>query len=135
MNKALEFFIHFDDCDPAGIVFFANYFKLAHRAIEEFLPQIGIEWDDWFNNSEYGVPLVNASSDFKQPMFQGKKYLALVTPIRIGESSVSFQCEFKTQNGELCASVSTTHVFIDTKARKKTPIPQQIKIKLMEATA
>lgn len=130
MSFQTEFQAHFDDCDPAGIVFFANHFKLAHRAIEEFVVEAGIEWKDWFQSDQYGAPLIHAEADYKTPMLQGQKFHAKVRLIKIGESSVEFETTFEKTNGDICSVVKTVHVFINTSSMKKQNIPDNIRKKL-----
>lgn len=133
MSFKKKWHIHFDECDPAGIVFFANYFKLAHRSIEEFIMQNGISWQSWFQSPDFGVPLIHAESDYKRPMLQGNSYQAVVKLTKLGESSVQFETTFQTLQQETCAVIKTVHVFVDTKNLNKISIPQVIRQKL-EAT-
>ena len=63
--------IHFDECDPAGIVFFAHHFRLAHQVIEAFVQNQGVSWNEWFASPDYGVPLVHVEADYKAPMLAG----------------------------------------------------------------
>jgi acyl-CoA thioester hydrolase/1,4-dihydroxy-2-naphthoyl-CoA hydrolase len=119
--------VHFDECDPAGIVFFGNFFRLAHRAIEEYLPTVGIPWNEWFLGKGYAAPLVHAEADYKSPLFQGEKYKASVQLQKMGESSVTFTTTFAAVNGRLCATVTTVHAFIDTKTKTKIAIPSSIR--------
>lgn len=130
MSFKKQFQVHFDECDPAGIVFFGNYFKLAHRGIEDFIVDSGITWKDWFQSKDFGVPLIHADADYKIPMFQGESYVANIDVTKIGESSISFETVFETLSGDVCSVVRTVHVFIDSKSMKKRPIPEDFRSKL-----
>jgi len=122
--------IYFDDCDPAGIVLFANYFKIAHRLIEDFIRSKNIEWSEWFHAKNHGVPLVHAEADYKRPLIQGHTYKGLVKIAILSDSSVTFSTELLTQEGQLCTQIQTVHVFIDSTSLKKMSIPPSIRQKL-----
>lgn len=58
--------IAFSDCDPAQIVFFANYFKWFDTAFREFFTACGIpSWrDTTAQRGIIGTPLVDAQAKF-----------------------------------------------------------------------
>jgi 4-hydroxybenzoyl-CoA thioesterase len=58
--------IAFSDCDPAQIVFFANYFKWFDTAFREFFTACGIpSWRDTSaQRGIIGTPLVDAQARF-----------------------------------------------------------------------
>ncbi|MCB0407664.1 MAG: acyl-CoA thioesterase [Bdellovibrionales bacterium] len=122
--------IYFDDCDPAGIVLFANYFKIAHRLIEDFIRSKDIDWSEWFHAKNYGVPLVHAEADYKKPLLQGNTYKGTVDTASMSESSVTFATQLFTHEGQLCTQIQTVHVFIDASTLKKISIPSAIRQKL-----
>jgi YbgC/YbaW family acyl-CoA thioester hydrolase len=126
----MHFTVAFDEADGEGIVFFGNYFRLAHRALEAYLPTIGIPWTEWFNNAEWAAPLRHVEADYLQPLRPGDTFAAEIKVSDIGESSVSFMYEFKTPSGQPIARLKTTHVFIDRATIKKRPIPGALRLQL-----
>lgn len=66
--------IAFSDCDPAQIVFFANYFKWFDTASREFFTACGVP--SWRDTEEQrgiiGTPLVDAQASFKQSATYGE---------------------------------------------------------------
>lgn len=119
-------FIPFDQADPGGIVYFANHFAYAHRAIESFIEESGIGWQQWFKNESFGVPLVHAEASYKSMVTPGQSYSFTVKLTSIGNSSVSFQTTIKTDE-EIHSQIQTTHVFVDLNTKKKINIPIKIK--------
>jgi YbgC/YbaW family acyl-CoA thioester hydrolase len=119
--------IRFDDCDPAGIVFFGNFFRLAHRAIEDLLPTLGLTYADWFLSKEYVAPLVHAEADYKTPLFQGQPCTIEVTVANLGQSSVTFTSTFKNHSNKVAAIVTTVHAFICPQTKSKLDIPTKIR--------
>ena len=66
--------IAFSDCDPAQIVFFANYFKWFDTSSREFFTACGIpSWRDTTRDRGIiGTPLVDAQSSFKNSATYGE---------------------------------------------------------------
>ena len=127
MTLKSKIMVHFDDADPGGIVFFANYLKLAHRALEYALPKAGIPWEKWFRPESYGVPLRHVEADYRKPVRPGS-YVDVEQKItRLGNTSVTFESELKNDQGELCAVITHTHVFVDMKTKNSINIPEDIR--------
>ncbi len=122
--------IAFDECDSQGVVFFAAYFRLAHRVLEEFLPEVGIAWSDWFASPAYAVPIRKAQAEYFQPLNVGDSYTVGVQVGPLRESSVQIYFDFLDEDGNLCARVETIHVFVDKKKKRKTKIPNPIRVAL-----
>ncbi len=121
------FTVAFDEADGEGIVFFGNYFRMAHRALEHFLPQVGIPWENWFKHPEYGVPLRHAEADYKAPMRPGDRISVDVNTAKIGESSIEFTYLLTNSSNQHLASVRTIHVFVSRATMGKTAVPEEIR--------
>jgi YbgC/YbaW family acyl-CoA thioester hydrolase len=126
----MRFTVAFDEADGEGIVFFGNYFRLAHRALETYLPTIGIPWTEWFNSPEWAAPLRHVEADYLQPLRPGDTFAAEIKVSEMGESSVNFIYEFNTPSGQPIARLKTTHVFINRETGKKRPIPESLRLQL-----
>ncbi|MCB0422389.1 MAG: acyl-CoA thioesterase [Bdellovibrionales bacterium] len=129
MSFSKEIFIHFDEGDPAGILFFGNIFAFAHRAIEEMLAESQVGWKKWFATPGYGAPLRHVEAEFINPLLPGQTYSVTVEVIKVGASSVQFETLFH-QGQTPCAKVKTSHVFVGIGANKKISkkeIPIEIK--------
>ena len=66
--------VRFGDTDPYGIVYFVNYFRYCHRAIEEFLRVCGLKPEETFKNVQegFGLPIVEAWGRFRRPAKYGE---------------------------------------------------------------
>lgn len=126
----LRFTVAFDDCDSEGIVFFGNFFRLAHRALEAHLPRLGIPWTEWFKNTSWGVPLRHAEADFLRPLRPGEVFDVKISVAEIGESSVHFAYEFLSVEGKPMANLKTSHVFVSRSEMKKVDVPTEIRTRL-----
>jgi 1,4-dihydroxy-2-naphthoyl-CoA hydrolase len=128
--KPLKFTVAFDEADGEGVVFFGNYFRLAHRALEQFIPQLGIPWEEWFKNEEWAVPLRHVECDYLQPLRPGDEFTAHIHVSNVGESSVRFTYELRNAEGKPTAHLTTAHVFVARKTFKKAEIPQSVRERL-----
>lgn len=121
--------IRFEEVDPAGILFFAKAFHLAHEALEVLLTSSPQGWDYWFNNPEWAVPIRSAQSEYYSPVHAGKTYLTRLSVEQPNDSSLNFQFElFNTDsdNKRSLLQVRTTHVFVDKKTFQRRSIPEPI---------
>ncbi len=131
----MQFKVAFDEADGEGIVFFGNYFRLAHRALEAYLPGIGIPWEEWFKNPEWGAPLRHVEADYLQPLKPGDSFEARVQVTKIGQTSVQFSYEFLTVDGLPITRLKTSHVFLNRQGTGKQAIPESIRRRLSAAGA
>jgi acyl-CoA thioesterase FadM len=130
--KPFEFVVPFDEADGEGIVFFGNYFRLAHRTLEWFLPQVGISWESWFRHPEYGVPLRHAEAEYFRPIRPGDRIQVATEIVKVGESSVEFVFEFRGDGTNAAsARVRTVHVFVLRRPfGEKAAVPSELREKL-----
>jgi acyl-CoA thioesterase FadM len=126
--------IHFDQADPAGVLFFARLLEVAHRVYEGFVTdELGTSWASWFRDASLVVPIRRAEAIFEQPLRPGRSYEAEIRITRIGESSFEVTTRFlDLERGEpmRCAETKVTHVFADLARGAKVPIPSDIKARL-----
>lgn len=128
--RTLKFTVAFDEADGEGIVFFGNYFRLAHRAFEQYIPLLGIPWKEWFSHPDWGVPLRHVECDYFQPMRPGQEFTVTIQVESLGESSAHFIYEFKDAGGKSIAKLKTSHVFASRKDFQKIKLPDGIRARL-----
>ena len=60
--------VNFQDCDPAGIVFYPRYFEMLDQTVEDWLRQTGA-WDYPANGAafETGPQIAKVEVDFQRP--------------------------------------------------------------------
>ena len=83
MSKTVTYTVHveFGDCDPAGIVWFPNFFRWIDAASRNFFAQCGVpRWDETTRTlGIIGTPLVDTHSRFLQTASYGDTLLIHVT--------------------------------------------------------
>jgi YbgC/YbaW family acyl-CoA thioester hydrolase len=123
--------ILFHQCDPAGILFFAEIFPITHSAFEDFLNSIGAV-EEYFGNKTYAFPLVSAGANYFKPLKHNEEVIVDVSLKEVGNSSFQLLFEVNNSRFELAAQVTTTHVCIKKATGKKTQLTQRMKAILQE---
>lgn len=122
----LDMKVRLHDTDAAGVLFFANYFKFAHDAYEQFMESIGFDFRNMIDKSSYLILIVNAESNFHKPMYAGDIIKIAVKTKKIGHTSYVLNYEISNNDGEITATVKTTHVAIDKISHKPVALPEKL---------
>lgn len=117
--------INFFDCDPAGIMFFGNVFKLSHSAYEDFINSLNLNFNFWGQN-KFVVPILHSEADFLQPLKTGDEITIEMSVISLKKYLFELYFEIKNKNGELCDRIKTLHIFIDKESKKKIEMDDKI---------
>ncbi|MCC6551078.1 MAG: acyl-CoA thioesterase [Ignavibacteriaceae bacterium] len=117
--------VRFEDCDPAGIIFFANYFRYAQAAIAEYFNATD-EFQEFYNGAELVFPVISTGADFKKMVRLGDMLQIVLSVSQMKESSFEFLFEF-FHEGNKTAELKIAHVCISKKTGAKQPLPEFIK--------
>lgn len=121
--------IEWGDCDPAGIIYYPNYFRIFDASTAMlFEAALGMTKFEMFKNLEFtGWPLVRTQARFVKPTRFGDD-VDVVSSITFGRSS--FDIEHKLSlKGELCAECSEKRVWTvrDPQGHLKShPVPEAV---------
>lgn len=120
-----EYQIKFSDCDPAGVLFFANAFVLCHNALENMLTVNNIA-EEYFSCREFLFPVYTAQSHFLKKMkLHQVVYINLVcNELRESSFSISYRITDSEQN-EL-ARIETVHICVDANKTNKAHLPDYL---------
>ena len=80
--------LYFDQADPGGVAFHGQHSNMAQRVFEDYLPTLGISWEEWFANTELFFPVVQLNIKYTKPLFPGKEYLIQMDFTYMGRSSL-----------------------------------------------
>jgi YbgC/YbaW family acyl-CoA thioester hydrolase len=117
--------INFYDCDPAGIMFYGRIFYICHSAYEELINSLNLEEDYWANDS-YVVPITKSEAQYFKPLKYGNTVIVHLMVKELKRHSFELNYDCRSENGEICAVVKTTHVFVDKKGFKKKELSKEI---------
>jgi acyl-CoA thioesterase FadM len=103
--------LRFRETDPFGWMFYGSVFDIAHDCFEDFVGHLEIDWKDWFEHPEWGVPVRATSAEYMAPLKAGEAFVIQLSLSHLGESSLTAVHQF-WKGQQLCAKISTTHVFV-----------------------
>lgn len=84
--------VRFHHCDPAGIVFYPQFFYLLHEVQEDFLAHIGFPEHTLIAGGT-GVPIVDLKTEFLGMCRNGDPLTMTLELTRVGNSSMGMQYE------------------------------------------
>jgi len=123
--------VKFDDCDPAGIVFFANHFRFCHEAMEAFFDQLPIRYAGLIVVRKTGFPAVQAHAEYKAPLAYGDTATIAVTLEHVGNASAQFHYEIvRARDATVAAICRTTCVHTDLTTYASKPLPDDLRAHL-----
>jgi len=122
--------IAFSETDPGGIVFFAEFFKIAHITYERFFDSLNLE-RNYFLDDKFILPIVHSSADYISPVKFGDE---LVCEVKVGKiGTTSFELVYLLRNKDKSAAkILTKHVAVKKKGFEKAEIPKELLGKLKE---
>ena len=107
--------VRFQHCDPAGIVFYPQYFVLLHEVQEDFLAHIGFA-EHTLIASGIGLPIVDMKAEFLGLCRHGDRLTLSLTLTRIGNASLTMHYEIHAssdiQHGPLAIKLRANSVVV-----------------------
>lgn len=113
--------------DAAGVLFFANYFKIAHDAYESFLESISHPFAEIFAQNDYLLLIVHAEADYMRPLTVGEAVSVEIRVAKMGRTSYSLDYSIKKGTGQPVANVKTVHAAVDGKTHRPIRLPESLR--------
>ena len=88
--------IRFHHCDPAGIVFYPQFFYLLHEVQEDFLAHVGHPEHELIAGG-MGVPIVNLKTEFVGMCRFGDEVSISLHLTRLGNASIQMNYEIHSK--------------------------------------
>ncbi|HRD34720.1 MAG TPA: thioesterase family protein [Rhodocyclaceae bacterium] len=83
--------VRFSDCDPAGIVFFPNYFRMLNGVVEDWWAALGTPWTELVSVRRIGTPTAQLDTEFVQPSQFGDTLRFHLSVEKLGRSSLTLR--------------------------------------------
>jgi 4-hydroxybenzoyl-CoA thioesterase len=125
---------YWSDSDPAGIVFYPNYFRFIEEAEEELFRAAGFDRFTLLQQNKVWMPRAEAFAKFVGPIKLGAAVRIRLYPKLQGEKTVRYDFEFLDETGEKLTEGYVTVVCVDAAQFKGTPIPSAIRKVIESAT-
>ena len=122
--------IRFSHCDPAGIVYFVNFFDMVNAVVEDWFNEaIGWTFDDMHIGQRLGFPIVNTGCEFFRPCHLGDRLELELAVARLGNSSIEFLVVGRVAGDEkFRARHKVALMSLDT--QRALPIPDALREKM-----
>jgi 4-hydroxybenzoyl-CoA thioesterase len=118
--------IQFSHCDPAGIVFYPQFFYILSEAKEDFLIHIGHPQHHYINKLRKGWPMVRLETDFKIPSRYGDQIDVDIEVFKLGRTSLGLEYTIRGDDGERLVANSII-VLTNLDTGKPLPIPDDLR--------
>jgi 4-hydroxybenzoyl-CoA thioesterase len=85
-----ERLIRFSDCDPAGIVFYPQYFVMFNGLVEDWVNEdLGVGYHRLIAEQRVGLPTVRLEADFRAVSRLGDRVILGLSVERLGTRSLT----------------------------------------------
>jgi 4-hydroxybenzoyl-CoA thioesterase len=104
--------IRFSDCDPAGMVFYPQYFVMLNALVEDWFTQaLGVNYAHLLGQRRIGLPTVALQSEFRAPCRMGDAVELRLQLERMGSRSLTLRVD--CMHGPTCC-VQIRQVLVST---------------------
>lgn len=119
--------IRFQHCDPAGIVFYPQYFVLFHEVIEDwFYRGLQVKFADLITGKRLGAPTVDIRGQFFVPSRLGETLEFSLRVKKIGSSSIGLELE-ASAGEEVRVRIEQTLVLFSFDTGRTIPVPDDLR--------
>ena len=122
--------IRFHHCDPAGIVFYPQYFVLFNELVEDWFNEgLGVDFARFHVEDRLGVPMAHIECDFLSPSKIGEVLRFRLAVKKIGTSSLTLEVDARARD-EVRVRATLVVVLASLDAHRPVPFPPEFRRKL-----
>ena len=122
-----EKLIRFHHCDPAGIVFYPQYFILFHELLEDWFNRgLGLNYADLISKERRGLPTAHIDCDFRIPSKIGDTVQMQLAVKRVGNTSITLAVSVRS-GAEVRVTANQVLVLISLEDGAVLPIPPALR--------
>jgi 4-hydroxybenzoyl-CoA thioesterase len=133
---AVERVIRFSDCDPAGIVFYPQYFVMFNGVVEDWVNDaLGIGYRDLVIERRIGLPTVRVEADFSAVSRMGDRVVLSVAVERIGNRSLTLALRCAGAGGDLRMAMRQVLVTTSLDTHRAIDLPADLRAAIARAAA
>ncbi|MGG7564586.1 acyl-CoA thioesterase [Rhodovulum sp. DZ06] len=114
MRHHSQFRVSFGDCDPAGIVFYPNFFRWLDACFHEYLAGHGGHEKVCESVGSIGLGLMDASARFRRPVKPGDVLTVVITGFEWSEKSLTLRYEGRLGDTVAMTGTEVRGMFIRT---------------------
>jgi 4-hydroxybenzoyl-CoA thioesterase len=122
--------IRFSHCDPAGIVYFVNFFDMVSGIVEDWFGEaIGFTFNEMHIQRRVGFPIVNTGCEFFKPCHLGDQLLLELSILKLGRSSIEFSIRGRV-GGEEKFRARHKVAMMSLETLRSLPIPDDLRLRI-----
>lgn len=127
--------IRFAHCDPAGIVFFVNFFEMISGIVEDwFREALGLPFQAMHLEQRLGFPIVSTGCEFYRPCHLGDTLTLELSIARLGRSSIEFEIRGKVGGDEKFRARHKV-AMVSLEGFRSMRIPEDMRSRMLEYCA
>jgi 4-hydroxybenzoyl-CoA thioesterase len=126
--------IRFSDCDPAGIVFYPQYFVMFNGLMEDWVDALGIGFATLVMQRRIGLPTVRLEADFRAVSRFGDDVNLSLEVERLGSRSLTLALRCVALDGELRMAVKQVVVTTSLETHKAIEVPEDFRAAIQRGT-
>lgn len=124
-----ERLIRFSDCDPAGIVFYPQYFVMFNGLVEDWVEEgLGVGFRKLVIERRIGLPTVRLEADFRAVSKMGDKVLLQLRVEKLGSRSITLDSRCISADGsELRMQMKQVLVTTSLESHQAIEVPGDVR--------
>ncbi|HVJ73476.1 MAG TPA: thioesterase family protein [Kofleriaceae bacterium] len=127
--------IRFHHCDPAGIVFYPQYFVLMNELVEDWFDQgLGVDFGGYHARDRLGVPMARIECEFAAPSGVGDRLAFALVVERLGNASITLRVS-ATCAGEERVRARLVLVQASLETRRAVPLSDDLRARMARYVA
>jgi 4-hydroxybenzoyl-CoA thioesterase len=120
--------IRFSDCDPAGIVFYPQYFVMFNGVMEDWVDgPLGIGFAELVSRRRIGLPTVRLEADFRAVSRFGDEVVLSLQVERLGGRSLTLGLRCESGSGELRMAIRQVVVTTSLATHQAVEVPRDLR--------
>ena len=121
--------IRFSDCDPAGIVFYPQYFVMFNGLVEDWVDEgLGIGFRRLVIERQTGLPTVRLEADFRAVSKMGDRVELALSVERLGSRSITLNSRCTgLEDGELRMQMRQVLVCTSLQTHQAIEVPADMR--------
>ncbi|RUR68646.1 acyl-CoA thioesterase [Variovorax guangxiensis] len=125
--------IRFSDCDPAGIVFYPQYFVMLNGLVEDWVNEgLGLSYHGLVAQRRIGLPTVKLEVDFRAVSRMGDQVMLGLAVERLGSRSMTLQVRcFEPVGGEVRMQMQQVLVTTSLETHRAVAIPDDMRAAIL----
>jgi len=128
--------IRFSDCDPAGIVFYPQYFVMFNGLLEDWVDDaLDIGFRTLVIERRIGLPTVRLEVDFSAVSRMGDAVVLSLAVERLGQRSLTLALRCESRAGELRMAARQVLVTTSLDTHRAVDIPADLRAAIVRTGA